>query len=411
MSLRARLSFLVLAVASALLIPAASAFAYVDVPSSHWAYTQINYVANTNTWMQDYGTSQFKPDSLELRKYLARSLVKMYAAGEPEDPHIRFADIPLNDYWYHWANIATKLGWMPKYDNGKWIPTGTVRVSVFDRALVNAMDLRAPVNGLANIHEADGHRYTVSTVFPHLVIAHSLGLHINHSVESMDMVSTDPIPRDETAYSLWKAKNLASWQISNLSRFKDITLPTLDRSDSASIAAKEDLTQYALTQVGFPYIWAGEWNAESPSGYCCGYQPGGGLDCSGFVWWVMKRNEGGYNAARFHPAYSGWAIPERSSSQMAQYTTTHIGFSALQVGDLVFASSTGGSSYSSVDHVAIYVGNGWIIHSASSANGPVLDTITSGYYRDHFVYGRRLIGVAPSKRVSTENVTTAGDRI
>jgi hypothetical protein len=26
-------------------------------------------------------------------------------------------------------------------------------------------------------------------------------------------------------------------------------------------------------------VWGGEWNTKTPSGYCCGAQPIGGMDC------------------------------------------------------------------------------------------------------------------------------------
>ena len=75
----------------------------------------------------------------------------------------------------------------------------------------------------------------------------------------------------------------------------------------------------------------------------------------------------------------------------------------------MFFASNGGDTYSSVDHVGLYLGNNWMIHSASSNDGPVIDWVGSGYYYDKFVYGRRLIGVAASTRVTTEDIRVAGD--
>ena len=305
MTSKLRSLFVSAAVATSMLVVTQPAYAFTDVPTSYWNYTAITYVGTVNTWMQDYGVSVFKPTALELRKHLARTLVRMFAPTATEDTSITFVDIPKTDYWYHYANIATKLGWMPKYETGKWLPDGAIRTSSFDRALVSAMGIVSPVQGLANIHQADGDKYTVGTLMPHMTIAHALGLHYNHSTESMDLVPTQTIRRDEVAYSLWKAKTLQSWQISNLSRFNDIELPSLNPSTSPAHKAKQDVTQYALNQIGYPYIWAGEWKAATSSGYCCGTQPKGGMDCSGFVWWIMKRNESSYNAAQDHPSYTG----------------------------------------------------------------------------------------------------------
>jgi hypothetical protein len=44
-----------------------------------------------------------------------------------------------------------------------------------------------------------------------------------------------------------------------------------------------------------------------------------------------------------------------------------------------------------VDHVGVYAGNGWMIHSSSGNDGVALSLVTSGWYRDHYVYGRRII--------------------
>ena len=124
-------------------------------------------------------------------------------------------------------------------------------------------------------------------------------------------------------------------------------------------AAEQQVTSYSFKEVGYPYIYAGEWNAASPPGYCCGYQPKGGFDCSGFAWWVMKQYEKGYNAAQYR-TYPGWSLLERSSSQMAEYTDQHIAFASLQPGDLMFFASNKGKTWQDVDHVGIFLGNGWM---------------------------------------------------
>jgi len=178
------------------------------------------------------------------------------------------------------------------------------------------------------------------------------------------------------------------------SGYADIELPVLTN-------AMRHVVHFGLRYIGYPYIYAGEWNKASPSGYCCGYQPQGGFDCSGFTWWVMKKYEDGYNSAQFR-SYAGWSIHQRSSSTMAQYTTTKIAFAYLHIGDLMFFSSNGGKTYSDVNHVGIYIGNGWMVHSSSSVDGVVLEWVgtpdsnssSPTYYFTNFVWGRRLIGAS-----------------
>ncbi len=395
----------VVTIIAATLIPAHAAFAFSDVPKSYWDYTAIQYVAVTNVWMQDYGPGTFQPTTKQTRGLLARALVLAYAPDEPPDPSISFLDLPPDNSLYPYANVAVKLGWIPRYASGKFGPGNPVLGSLLDSSLIKATGLfEAPLAGLAAIHEADGTPYVVSARWPHMMLAHHLGLHYNHANEKQDFGAKSKINRDEVAFSLWKAKTLPRYKIDSTAKYNDITLVALNDSKPA----KHDLTQEALDQVGYPYIWSGEWNAKSPSGYCCGYQPQGGFDCSGFVWWVMKRYEDGYNAAR-HRVYAGWSIHDRSSSYMAKNTPSPIAFGKLQVGDLMFFSSNGGKKWSDVNHVGLYVGNGWMIHSSGSNDGPVVQWVADGHYRDNFVYGRRIIGVSPKFNTGPLSQLTAGD--
>jgi hypothetical protein len=387
------------AVLAGSLLPAKAAFAaFSDVSSTYWDATAITYVGTTNDWMRDYGTSTFKPTTAEIRKYLARALVKAFVPTEAPDTSITFADLPSTDPFYPYAAIAKKHGWLPTFTGGYFKPGSSVSVRQLDRALARALNLDAAIKGLSNVHEADGTRYALSSWFPFLQLAHALGLHYNHSDNMLDILATSSMRRDEVAYSLWKAKTMPWWKLSSMSRFADVTLPDLDPTIAKQLG-QQKLTRFSLSQVGFPYIYAGEWNTVSPTGYCCGYQPRGGFDCSGLVWWVMKKYEDGYNAAQYR-TYPGWSIHQRSSSTMAQYTTTKITYANLQIGDLMFSSSNGGRTYSDVDHVGIYLGNGWMAHSSSSVDGPVLQWVGTAttnaasptYYFTNFVWGRRLSG-------------------
>lgn len=87
----------------------------------------------------------------------------------------------------------------------------------------------------------------------------------------------------------------------------------------------------ALTQQGKPYVWG----AEGPDSY----------DCSGLMQWAFKQ--------------AGVSLP-RSSREQATVGTP-VSRAALQPGDLVFF-------YSPVHHVAIYVGNGLMLHAPQSGD-------------------------------------------
>lgn len=82
-----------------------------------------------------------------------------------------------------------------------------------------------------------------------------------------------------------------------------------------------------------------------PYGYG-GASPGYVFDCSGFTSWCY--------------AQAGISIPHPSAEQAAM--ATRCTYEALQAGDLIFWIGTGGASISG-NHVAIYVGDGKVIHS------------------------------------------------
>lgn len=109
-----------------------------------------------------------------------------------------------------------------------------------------------------------------------------------------------------------------------------VDLSSLNLGD-ASQAAKEAV-KHAYEQLGTPYVWGGT-TMSTPN------TADGGLDCSGLT-------QGVY-------AQAGVSIPRVTYSQLS--TGTAVPMAQIQSGDLVFYNGTG--------HVAIYVGDGNVIHA------------------------------------------------
>ncbi|MCI8268917.1 MAG: C40 family peptidase [Lachnospiraceae bacterium] len=100
--------------------------------------------------------------------------------------------------------------------------------------------------------------------------------------------------------------------------------------------ARQNLVNYALQFVGGPYRAGGN-------------DPRTGVDCSGFVKFVMQNGAGiGMNRSSATQATQGKAI---SANQM-------------QPGDLIFYGSG-----SHINHVAMYIGNGQIVHASTYKTG------------------------------------------
>lgn len=120
-----------------------------------------------------------------------------------------------------------------------------------------------------------------------------------------------------------------------------------------SIEQKE-VVSYALQFVGNPYRYGGISLTK-------------GADCSGFTYSVYKK----FGYKLIHNAYS----------QMVDTKTVKM--KKIKPGDLIFY----GSSKSSCSHVALYIGNGKVVHASTETTGIV---ISDYKYRKHVGVGRVL---------------------
>ncbi|MFC5530490.1 C40 family peptidase [Cohnella yongneupensis] len=69
---------------------------------------------------------------------------------------------------------------------------------------------------------------------------------------------------------------------------------------------------------------------------------------------------------------------------------SYVGKGSLRAGDLVFFD-TKGSNNGVINHVGIYMGNGQMIHNTPSKNGIAINSISSGYWSQHYVTARRIL--------------------
>ncbi|MEV0327153.1 NlpC/P60 family protein [Micromonospora echinospora] len=106
--------------------------------------------------------------------------------------------------------------------------------------------------------------------------------------------------------------------------------------------------RYALAQLGDPYLWA----AEGPDRF----------DCSGLVW-AAYRSKGA--------DYSG--LPRVSRDQYNATKGKTVSRSALLPGDLLFYAS--GSSWTSIHHMGMYIGNGKMVHAPTTGDVVKISTV------------------------------------
>ena len=356
-----------------------------DVPKGFWAGNAIDFVGAVNPWMRDFreapdGTRPFKPDRLESRKLLARSLVRAFAPDAEEDPDLGFSDVPADDRFFRYANVAVALGWMTSDGDDAFRPTEPVTTRELHRALVLALGMGDLAAGADALHLRDGTKISTPKDFGTLLIGMKLGLRFNHGDESLDVGPDSPLSRAEVAWSLYRAATTPDWMAGSLAPYATIELPNLS-------AKMQRVVSFAVGYVGYPYVWGGEWHEPAPAGYCCGFQPVGGFDCSGVTWWVMKSAVSNWDNTPPRP-YKGWDLPQRSSAQMAS-VGGKVKWDDLRPGDLVFYDGDGDGT---VDHVNTYIGKGWAIDSGSSNAGVTITRVADNWYEDHFVRGRRILG-------------------
>lgn len=115
---------------------------------------------------------------------------------------------------------------------------------------------------------------------------------------------------------------------------KAVTLTELLYGQGVS-DVRVDLVQYAKQFVGNPYVWGGTSLTN-------------GADCSGFTMSIYKKY--------------GVSLPHHAASQAQLGTKVSLG--EAKPGDLVFYAKNG-----SINHVAIYIGNGQVIHASSPKTG------------------------------------------
>ncbi|WP_066714412.1 C40 family peptidase [Clostridium sp. Marseille-P299] len=114
-------------------------------------------------------------------------------------------------------------------------------------------------------------------------------------------------------------------------------------SSSTTSTKGSEIANYALKFVGNPYKWGGTSLTN-------------GADCSGFVYAVYKN--------------FGYTLPRVSRDQARYGTSVNLSTSSLQPGDLIFYGTSSGY----VNHVAMYVGNGKVVHASNYREGIKIST-------------------------------------
>jgi cell wall-associated NlpC family hydrolase len=258
-------------------------------------------------------------------------------------------------------------------------PSASVTMAQLDARLVRVLGLS---DDAALFYDAaSGAGLRPPARFGTEVVARLLGLRTNHPAgqDSLERLPNDPAPRAEAAYSVAR---LLSVSEADKARIEDeaatFDLPVMTTWQQRMLTT-------AVKFIGYPYVWGGEFERpQSPYGP----QPQGGFDCSGFAWRVYKVQA--YPGA---PQLAG-ILRGRTAAAMAGEVPRRLRIKPglLAPADLMFFGPGGPHAQPArIDHVAIYLGNGWLIQS--SGHGVDLEQV-SGWYQRRLAWGRRPLAEA-----------------
>jgi cell wall-associated NlpC family hydrolase len=264
-------------------------------------------------------------------------------------------------------------------------PSKPVTIAGLDAALVHALGLRPVARRLAAAVRAAG--LDPPARFGTEVVARLLGLRTNLTVsdDSRELQPAQTATRADAAFSAARVLSLGR-EVPGGVPAPDLT-PVAAADAAGGVAyvrsiaptfvvpaltpQQQEVLRTAVSLIGYPYVWGGDDEKVEP-----------GFDCSGLVWRVYKLTS--YADA---PGLSD-VIQGRTAAQMAAEIprSERIRFADLQPGDVMFFGPKGRrSKAATIDHTAIYVGNGWLIES--SGQGVSLGRID--WFSKRFAWARR----------------------
>lgn len=126
-------------------------------------------------------------------------------------------------------------------------------------------------------------------------------------------------------------------------------------SNSTGSAKGSAIVATAKKYLGYKYVYGGT-------------SPSTGFDCSGFTSYVYRQH--------------GISLNRTAAGQYSN--GTYVSRANLQPGDLVMFGSP-------INHVAIYIGGGQIIHASTPSTGVRIDSLNSGYYSKNYTGARRIV--------------------
>ena len=234
-----------------------------------------------------------------------------------------------------WKKVKTSngtTGWV----SGSYLTTGVVEYPSTDNS-TSQTSYKATVNtDSLNMRKGAGTSYSVITKLSNGTVVDVL----------------------ESASNGWKKIKTSNGTIGWVSG-SYLANGVVEQTSTPSTNKVQAVIDLAHKQLGKPYVWG----AEGPNSF----------DCSGLIYYVYK------NAA-------GITLPRTSSAQYSAGVA--VSRSNLKAGDLIFSSTDGTGN---ITHVAIYVGDGQMIHAPRNGKNVEKVSINNSYWNKAYVGARRVL--------------------
>ena len=236
--------------------------------------------------------------------------------------------------------LETSNGWHKiKASNGKigWVSGDYIKVSSGSTSQPSTSTTKATVTATSlNVRSGAGTSYSVITKLSNGTVVDVL----------------------ESASNGWKKIKTSNGTIGWVSG-SYLANGVVEQTSTPSTNKVQAVIDLAHKQLGKPYVWG----AEGPNSF----------DCSGLIYYVYK------NAASI-------TLPRTSSDQYSAGVA--VSRSNLKAGDLIFSSTDGTGN---ITHVAIYVGDGQMIHAPRNGKNVEKVSINNSYWNKAYVGARRVL--------------------
>jgi cell wall-associated NlpC family hydrolase len=346
---------------------------YTDVPASFWAATPITWTVK-HGWMSPRSATSFG---------VSHTVSRLTAARVLADLNFTQTRTPVATDPYAQAVAAG------------WIGPGTgadqaITQLQFDHGVVRVLGLGSAAKTMSTLHTSTGWRPPLPAGFGVEQMVRAIGARMNvpEGSDQWELWPNDTLRRANLAAEAYQLGHLSSWAVSSAAEKTAVVnaMPTWT-------PLKRAVLGFALRYAGAPYVWGG----TSPNPQMFGSaHVAGGFDCSGFVWWVMKLQSYTAGGNTWSGAKAIGDLRTTYDMSKAVKVANRIPRAALHPGDILFWSSTPNgvhTSWQTIYHTGIYLGNGWTINSHGSGDGVTLDYMGpgAGWYHDAFAFGWRVM--------------------